>query len=236
MGAKRAVSTDDLVKKAESGDAEAANALGLLYEMGLISKPQPHKAKKFYEQAAAAGHPEGQDNLVSFLRDGPEETRDFSHAKKIEKDISKRILTNPGVSAKPGEKPKKSFTSKNPFQILVIEDNASIRDLLKESLKPFDIVNVMEAENGQEAVKIIVKNTQVHFIVVDLNMPKMSGIEFLRLIRRQSAFAHTPVLVISGEDLDDERQGELKFLKVLDFWQKPLNLQRWIGLVKEQVG
>lgn len=70
----------------------------------------------------------------------------------------------------------------NNITILLVEDNEINRMLAQNSLLYLNC-NVLEAENGLEAVNILKNENEVSLILMDLNMPVMNGIEATQIIR-----------------------------------------------------
>lgn len=83
--------------------------------------------------------------------------------------------------------------------VLVVDDSATIRGFCKLCLRPLSL-QIAEAEEGAQAL-IFVRNTPPNLIIVDLNMPGMDGITFLRELREDAnpAVRSIPVLLLSGE-------------------------------------
>ena len=90
------------------------------------------------------------------------------------------------------------------MKILVVDDDRTTRKLLSLYLKGngFD---VMTAENGLDAIEKL-GGGSVNLVVTDLNMPYMDGIEFTRTMKTNPDTGHIPVLMITTEDDDEERQ------------------------------
>jgi len=65
--------------------------------------------------------------------------------------------------------------------ILVVDDEAGVRNALRRLLEGDDY-SVLLAENGEEALKVL-QDTPVHIIISDQNMPGLSGIDLLKLVR-----------------------------------------------------
>ena len=60
---------------------------------------------------------------------------------------------------------------------------------------------MQEAKNGEEALKILEdKSNFPDIILLDLNMPKMSGIEFLTIIKSSDEFKHIPTIILTTSD------------------------------------
>lgn len=93
-------------------------------------------------------------------------------------------------------------------KILIVDDMASIRDLVKGHLKTLGYKNVIEAENGEDALTKVVQadaaGSPVQLIVSDWNMPQMNGIEFLKQIRGHQSFSKMPFLLLTSESERDQ--------------------------------
>lgn len=88
--------------------------------------------------------------------------------------------------------------------ILVVEDNALNREILKEILA--DDYEILEAENGKNALEILRKYKEtVTLILLDVNMPVMDGYAFLDAVKKDKAFSMIPVIVTTqGDSMEDE--------------------------------
>jgi len=84
------------------------------------------------------------------------------------------------------------------MKILIVDDFATMRRVIRNLLKSLGFENFEEAEDGTKALKILNK-TQIDFVVTDWNMPNMTGIELLREIRKDSKLSHIPVLMVTAE-------------------------------------
>lgn len=91
---------------------------------------------------------------------------------------------------------------KDPF-VLLVDDFKLARFSLKTMLIRFGVKNIVEAQNGREALKIINEShhvgTPVHLVLCDLNMPEMSGLELLTALRATQEFKSLPVVIITVE-------------------------------------
>lgn len=83
--------------------------------------------------------------------------------------------------------------------VLVVDDSATIRGFCKLCLRPLSL-EVAEAEEGAQGL-IFVRNTPPALIIVDVNMPGMDGITFVRELREDAnpAVRGIPVLLLTGE-------------------------------------
>jgi CheY-like chemotaxis protein len=100
--------------------------------------------------------------------------------------------------------------------ILVVEDRAVDLDLMKRALTRGKVANPIEvARDGEEALAFIPRweagEPPPVFILLDLKLPKVSGLEFLREVKNHPKFHAIPVIIltISAEDRDVREAYEL---------------------------
>lgn len=91
----------------------------------------------------------------------------------------------------------------NDITILVVDDESRMRKLIKDFLVKKQFV-ILEAENGEEALKVFDDNKEkIDLILLDVMMPKLDGWSFLRSIRQSS---NIPVIMLTARA---EEQDEL---------------------------
>jgi EAL domain-containing protein (putative c-di-GMP-specific phosphodiesterase class I)/FixJ family two-component response regulator len=87
--------------------------------------------------------------------------------------------------------------------ILIVDDNDDNRYTLKRRLKRMGLKNIVEAENGLEAMKQV-ELQDFDMILLDIMMPIMDGYEVLKRLRAESRFIHMPIIMISAlSDVED---------------------------------
>jgi putative two-component system response regulator len=111
--------------------------------------------------------------------------------------------------------------------ILIVDDELGVRESLRMLLKPF--YEIYTAPDGETALKII-RERKIHLITLDLNMPKLSGIETLREIRKIDG--EVPVIIITGYGTQKDEEEALLY-GVRDFIAKPFETNKLIGLIDE---
>jgi two-component system chemotaxis response regulator CheY len=84
--------------------------------------------------------------------------------------------------------------------VLVVDDFRTMRSVIKNILKQIDITKVLEAHNGSNALEVLHENT-ADLILSDWNMPRMSGIEFLRAVRDDDALRELPFVMVTAEGM-----------------------------------
>ena len=102
-------------------------------------------------------------------------------------------------------------------KILVIDDEEAIRKIMNQILSRAGY-EVVLASDGQDGIKKL-DGTSVDLIMLDMNMPKMNGLEFLKYIRVNN-ITNVPVLMVTGSSDTDLRIESYK-LGVYDFIKKP---------------
>ncbi len=95
-----------------------------------------------------------------------------------------------------------------PCPVLVVEDDASTRQLLRDGLEA-DGWTVEEAANGRIGLEQVQKNRPV-LILLDLMMPEMDGFTFLQKLRENKQWMDIPVVVITAMELSPEDREKLK--------------------------
>lgn len=92
-------------------------------------------------------------------------------------------------------------------RILVIDDMPSIRDLVKTTLKSMGYKNFQEAADGEEGLKILEGSTgdkSIQLVISDWNMPKMKGLDLLKLVRANQQWINLPFVLLTSESERDQ--------------------------------
>jgi two-component system, chemotaxis family, chemotaxis protein CheY len=86
--------------------------------------------------------------------------------------------------------------------ILIADDSAMLRDMLKYALLDGGYSKVTEAFDGLDALEKA-KNNLFDLIITDIKMPKMDGLELIKNLRRIPSYSKTLIFVLSTENSDD---------------------------------
>jgi len=87
-------------------------------------------------------------------------------------------------------------------KVLVVDDFLTARRIMKNILKQIGFTNIVEAENGEEALKVL-KKDGIDLVVSDWNMPVMDGLEMLKAIRADEDLKAITVLMVTAEAQKD---------------------------------
>ncbi|CAZ98830.1 One-component system sensor protein [Zobellia galactanivorans] len=105
--------------------------------------------------------------------------------------------------------------------LLVVDDNADIRTLVKQGLES-DYV-IYEAENGKQALKVA-KNIMPNIILTDILMPIMDGTEFCKSLKSDKETSHIPVVMLTAKASQESEIENLK-IGVEGYIRKPFDME-----------
>jgi len=88
------------------------------------------------------------------------------------------------------------------LKILVVDDFATMRKVIRNLLKQVGYEDIVEAEDGVAALRIL-KAQKVDMIISDWNMPNMTGLELLKAVRADADLTKIPFLMVTAEALQD---------------------------------
>jgi two-component system chemotaxis response regulator CheY len=109
------------------------------------------------------------------------------------------------------------------MEVLIVDDAAAMRRILRGLLKELGFKNLREAENGHVALQQL-KTRKADFVVADWNMPVMTGIDLLKAIRADDALKGTPVLMVTAEAKQENIIAAVQ-AGVSNYIVKPFNAQ-----------
>jgi two-component system chemotaxis response regulator CheY len=89
------------------------------------------------------------------------------------------------------------------MKILVVDDFAAMRRILKNVLSQIGLTNIIEADDGTTAIDFL-KENKVDLIVSDWTMPNMSGLDLLKSVRSNEDTKNTPFLMVTASSQRDD--------------------------------
>ncbi len=116
------------------------------------------------------------------------------------------------------------------LKFLVVDDSATMRRIVGNSLKNLGFNNFIEAENGQDAIEKLQGNPDVNFVITDWNMPVLSGLDLTKTIRSSERFKNLPILMVTTRGVKDDIIEALQ-AKVNNYVIKPFTPQ----ILKEKI-
>jgi excisionase family DNA binding protein len=118
-----------------------------------------------------------------------------------------------------------------PRRILMIEDDASFREFVRDALEVFSGYELREAGDGMQGA-LVVGSWRPDLIILDIRMPNMNGVEFLRLLRAEPDTAHIEVIVASAH-LSEQVRAEIDELEVDIVLEKPVRLVKLVAAIEK---
>jgi CheY-like chemotaxis protein len=100
-------------------------------------------------------------------------------------------------------------------KVLVVEDSRLIHKMYEVMLRPCMLI---AAHDGREGLTRLAENSDVDVIILDINMPHMTGLEFLSQVKAKPEFAGIPVIIVSTEGKEEDvarglKAGAIAYLK-----------------------
>ena len=117
------------------------------------------------------------------------------------------------------------------FNILIVEDSPTMRQLISFALKRIRGVRIVEASDGVDGLKKV-SVEKFDMIFTDINMPVMDGLKLISLVREDSTHKGIPIVVITTEGAQEDRQRALA-LGANDYITKPIQPNRILEVAKQ---
>ncbi len=88
------------------------------------------------------------------------------------------------------------------MKFLVVDDSATMRRIVINSLQRIGFNDTVEAGDGQEALDKF--DSSIKFVITDWNMPNMTGTEFTKVLRSRDDGRHVPVLMVTARSVKED--------------------------------
>ncbi|MCI0415341.1 hybrid sensor histidine kinase/response regulator [bacterium] len=139
--------------------------------------------------------PKGRPAAEGALEDKP-----FDLSQRARMELSMLESEDAGIT-EPVEQPREAASSIS-GRILIVEDNDSLRELMKGGLREF--YSISEAKNGMEAL-VKVHEDKPDLIITDVMMPEMNGLDFCRQVKTDPVLNQIPVILITAKSTEGGR-------------------------------
>jgi CheY-like chemotaxis protein len=115
-------------------------------------------------------------------------------------------------------------------RVLVVDDD--IRNIFAlNSLLERHNMEVINANNGQDAIRLIQSTPDLALVLMDIMMPEMDGYETIRRIRTEPAFKRLPIIALTAKAMKGDREKCLE-AGASDYVAKPVNTEQLLSLVR----
>ncbi|WP_203258924.1 response regulator [Hyunsoonleella ulvae] len=122
----------------------------------------------------------------------------------------------------------------NALNILLIEDDMIEVMKLNRTISKLELPHkIVEANNGEEALKILQKKDELpDIILLDLNMPKLNGIEFLNILKNDSVLKYIPTIILTTSN-NQKDLLECYKIGIAGYVLKPLKYEDYISKIEK---
>jgi len=93
-------------------------------------------------------------------------------------------------------------------KIMVVDDSNLIHHMYKMVLMRYRCP-VVHAMNGQDAINKLAQNLDVGLVLVDINMPVMGGLDFIKQVKEMEEYNHIPIVIVSTEGKEEDTKRGL---------------------------
>ena len=115
-------------------------------------------------------------------------------------------------------------------RVLIVEDEHDIAGLIKHTLERSGDTDAHVVNTGDAALKAVAQEPP-DLIILDLNLPVVSGVEVCRILRSRSDARHVPIIMLTARTTEDDRVTGLE-LGADDYVTKPFSLRELTARVR----
>ena len=116
------------------------------------------------------------------------------------------------------------------YNILVVDDSPTMRQLIVFALKRLRDVSITEANDGVDGLKKI-SSAKFDLVLTDINMPVMDGLKLVSLIRGDATHKEVPIIVITTEGGQEDKDRAMA-LGATSYITKPIQANSVLNVVK----
>ncbi len=122
---------------------------------------------------------------------------------------------------------------KSSFAILIVDDSATLRTMIRKALEQGGFTHLLEAEDGKAALDKLMEH-RVDLIISDINMPKVNGFELLKAVLNNPMLKKIPFIVLTSRT-EDETFKQVMKTGATDFIKKPFTPGELILKIKSVI-
>jgi len=116
-------------------------------------------------------------------------------------------------------------------KILAVDDSRTMREMVSFTLNGAGF-EVVEAEDGKDALRILAEGSKFDLIITDLNMPAMDGFGLIEEVRSKGVHKYVPILILTTES-DGQKKERGKVMGATGWIVKPFNPEKLIQVVNK---
>ncbi|WP_226638094.1 response regulator [Brevundimonas poindexterae] len=120
------------------------------------------------------------------------------------------------------------------IRALIVDDQQTIRSLVRAGLKDIGIHNIEDAVDGEDALRVLL-SARINLIISDFNMPKLDGLGLLRAVRMTPQLKSTGFIMLTGR-ADTELVQRAQQFGVNNYLVKPFTVATLRAKIEEVYG
>ena len=122
------------------------------------------------------------------------------------------------------------------LKTLIVDDQLTIRSLLRAGLRQLGISELLEAVDGEDALRTMLKEAEPpKLIISDYNMPNLDGLDLLRAVRKHPPFSKISFIMLTGQ-ADRDLVLKAKECGVNNYLIKPFSVETLKSKIEAVVG
>jgi len=117
--------------------------------------------------------------------------------------------------------------------ILLVEDSATTRALIKAVIDEMGDFNTVEASSGFEALKLL-PTQEFDLVITDINMPDINGLELMNFLKNNQRYSHIPLIIVTTERSEEDRKRGMA-LGATAYITKPFKADELQEVIKKEL-
>lgn len=117
--------------------------------------------------------------------------------------------------------------------ILIVEDSATTRALMRAVIEDMGDFNILEAVSGFEALKLL-PTQEFNLVITDINMPDINGLELISFIKNNSRYSGIPLIIVSTERSEEDKKRGMA-LGAMAYITKPFKANELQEVIKQAI-
>ena len=118
-------------------------------------------------------------------------------------------------------------------KVLVVDDSALIHQMYKMALMRYKCF-IVSAKNGQSGLDQLAEHPDIDLVLLDINMPVMGGLEFLKKVKELGTYSNIPIVVVSTEGKEEDTKRGLE-MGARGYVTKPIQIAALHALIEKLV-
>ena len=119
----------------------------------------------------------------------------------------------------------------SPKNILIVEDSATTRALIRAVIEDMGDFSTVEAGSGFEALKLL-PTQEFHLVITDVNMPDINGLELIHFIKSNPRYGNIPLIIVSTERSEEDKKRGMA-LGAMAYITKPFKAHELQAVIKQ---